>query len=510
MPDFTTFLELTLPELNEFLNKWHEPVNQNNETIDDWLSDLNAALVGSGASSAWTSLVGSMANLAERLDVSINADGTIDVAGTPGVLEMATSAVRGASASPSARLNAGDFEAYAGAQPVVGGRFVPMPFAGPTAAFPPETMASAMALSSADFSGPLGNAIPGPFVPWAPGLMMGGANPLISGLAIGQVRITADAPAAIFNIDGYIFRLREIIDLDWNLLAPPDLSYVWVYVSRVEADYGNANFRYKGPGGVIAVKDLRTLQSGADGVASTSTFTSATGLFNTALLGKVKQGDTLVITNTAAAGEYVINALDGTTPDTKFTIKGLFPAAASGASWYIRDNWHPTIGAVVTDTDPTTLPAQVAGRVYIARFKHNVAIAPSSALIFAKGGVFDSGWLPVDASTDFPKTIIHNLGTYPSDVQVWFRVDATSNRQYRGVVQRQIVTTVDESDTTLDPGDTKTTTLLVPSVYVHTSEINVTVQVLNVSSDPAYPDALFTDSSNVDQTAGEMRVIARR
>ena len=49
-----------------------------------------------------------------------------------------------------------------------------------------------------------------------------------------------------------------------------------------------------------------------------------------------------------------------------------------------------------------------------------------------------------------------------------------------------------------------------PSVYVHTSEINVTVQVLNVSSDPAYPDALFTDSSNVDQTAGEMRVIARR
>ncbi len=113
-------------------------------------------------------------------------------------------------------------------------------------------------------------------------------------------------------------------------------------------------------------------------------------------------------------------------------------------------------------------------------------------------------------SLKFPKTIIHNLGTYPSDVQVWFRVDATSNRQYRGVVQRQIVTTVDESDTTLDPGDTKTTTLLVPSVYVHTSEINVTVQVLNVSSDPAYPDALFTDSSNVDQTAGEMRVIARR
>lgn len=514
MPDFTAFLELTLPELNEFLNKWHEPLNQNFEDLDDWLADIHAGLVGTGGSATWSGLMGTMPSLAARLDVSINDDGTIDVSGSPGVLEMATSAVRGEYDSPRDRMDAGDFEAYAAAQPVLGGRFVPMPAGGPTAAFPPESLASAMALQTADFSGPFGNPIAAPFVPWAPGLMMGGANPLVTGIAIGQIRITADATPAIFNIDGYIFRLREILDLDWNLIdgggAPANGEYVWIYVSRVEADYNNAIYRYKGPGGAIAVKDLRKLQSGTDGATSTSTFTSATALFNTAFLGKIKEGDTLVITNTAAAGEYVIDELDGVTPDVKLTIKGAFKSNVSGATWYIRDNWHPNIGAVVTDTDPTTLPPQVAGRIYFARAAHNTGGNPTSIVTFAHGGVSDSGWMPVDASLDFPKTVIHNLGTYPSDVQVWFRVDAAAGRQYRGLVQRQVVTAVDEGDVTLDPGDTKTTTFLVPSVYVHSSEINVTVAILNASTDPANPSALFTDSSNNDQTTGEMRVIARR
>lgn len=515
MPDFTEFLELTLPELHEFLNKWNAPVNQNFEDIDDWLQDLHAALVGADSSATWADLIGSMDNLVDRLAVSINPDGTINVAGSPGVVELATSAVRGAYSNPRDRFDAGDFEVYAAAQPVVGSRFVPIPIAGPTAAFPPESFEAAVALATADFSGAFGNPVAAPLVPWAPGLMLGGANPLISGIAVGQIRITADATPAIFNIDGYIFRIREQIDLDWNLIdgggAPANNEYVWIYISRVESDYNNANYRYKGPGGVIATKDLRKLQEGAaNGTTSGSTFTCATALFNTAFLGKIKEGDTLVITSGAAAGEYVIDALDGVTPDTKLTIKGAFKAASSGVSWYIRDNWHPNIGAVVTDTDPTTLPPQVAGRVYIARARHNTGGNPTSIVTFAAGGVSDSGWIDVTAGIDFPKTIIHNLGAYPSDIKVWFRESATSGRQYQGMVQRQIVTDVDETDTTLDPGDTKTAILLVPSIYIHADEINVTVEILNASTDPAAPVALFTDSSATDQAIGQMRVIARR
>jgi len=515
MPTKTAFLELTLPALNEFLNKWHIPTNQNFEDIDDWLQDLHAALVGTGSSATWADLVGDLDNLVERLAVSINADGTINVDGSPGVVALATSAVRGEYDSPSDRLDAGDFETFNAGQPVLGSRFDPIPASGPTQGYPPESIEAGIAMTAADYSGPLGNAIAAPHVPWAPGLMAGGANPLITGLAVGQIRITADVTPAIFNIDGYIFRIREILDFDWNLIdggvAPANNEYVWLYVSRDEADYNNANYRYKGPGGAIAVKDLRKLQQGtANGTTSGSTFTCAAALFNTAFLGKVKPGDVLVIEGGAAEGEYVIDALDGVTPDTKLTIKGEFAGASSGISWHVRDRWHPNVGGVVTDTDPTTLPALGLMVASTSRARHNTGGAPTSIVTFTAGGVYDSGWTVIDASTDFPKTFIHNLGAYPTDVQVWFRENAAANRQYQGLVRRQVVTTVDEADTTLDPGDTKTAELLFPSVHVHASEINVTLEILNASTDPAEPAALFTDSGGVDVTVGEVRVIARK
>ena len=40
MPTSTTFLNLTLPELNEFVDSWHTVVNGNMETLDDFLDDL--------------------------------------------------------------------------------------------------------------------------------------------------------------------------------------------------------------------------------------------------------------------------------------------------------------------------------------------------------------------------------------------------------------------------------------------------------------------------------------
>jgi hypothetical protein len=515
MPAKTDFLELTLPALNEFLNKWHTPTNQNFEIIDDWVQDLHAALVGEHSSSEWAALVGSLDNLVDRLAVSINPDGTINVDGSPGIVALATSSTRGEYDSPTERMDAGDFEVFNAGQPVVGSRFVPIPFAGPTAGYPPESLEAGMAMIGGDYSGPMAQAVAAPHVPWSPGLMAGGANPLITGLAVGQIRITADVTPAVFNIDGYIFRIREILDLDWNLIdgggAPANNEYVWLYVSRVDADYNNANYRYKGPGGAIAVKDLRKLQQGtANGVTSGSVFTCAAALFNTAFLGKVKSGDVLVIEGGAGAGEYVIDELDGATPDTKLTIRGEFAGASSGISWHVRDRWHPNVGAVVTDTDPTTMPAQVAGRVYFARARHNTGGAPASIVTFTAGGVYDSGWSAVDAGADFPKTFIHNLGAYPTDVQVWFRESATANRQYQGLVRRTVVTAVDEVNTTLDPGDTTTADLLFPSVHVHTSEINVTLELLNATTDPAAPEALFTDSGGTDVTVGEVRVIARK
>lgn len=503
MPKYTSFLELTLPELREFVNSWHLPVNQNMEDLDDFCEDLFKSLMTTGGSSTWAALRGTTASLATRLDVSINADGSLNVTGSPAILGMGISAVGGQYVSPAARLDDADFLRYAARQPFVGGRYVPVPTAGPAASFPPEELDSGIAFRTADFGAKTGTPISAPGRPWAPGLVAGGANPLISGLGVGQVRFTADAPAAVFNIDGYLFRIREIIDLDWNLLAPANGTYLWFFVDRNEGTYNSANFRYTAPGGgAVAAKDLRKLQTGVgNGTTSSSTFTSAGGQFSTKAFGKVKKGDVLVITTTAAAGSYVIDALDGVTPDTKLTIKGKFLADIAGANWHILDSAHPNIGVVATDLTPTTLPAFVAGRVYIGRAIHNAGGAPTSIVTFLAGGVYDSGWIDVDAAVDFPLTLTHNLGAYPSDVQVWCRTNATAQDQYQPMVRRSIVT---------DAAGPTSANLLLPSLQVRSSAVATVLRLLNASTTPLKPNALFTDSTDTDQTVCQIRVIARK
>lgn len=503
MPSFTQFLELTLPAREEFVNSWDVPNNANFEEIDDWLDDLYKGMVGTGSTAAWAALKGSTASLSARLAVSLNADGTLNVSGSTDIMNMATSAVDGVLASPAARLDNSDFIRFNARQPFAGGRFVPVPAAGPSAGAPPEDLDSGIAFRTADFGASANSPLASPRIPWAPGLMSGGASPLITGLGIGKVRISADAPPAVFDIDGYLFRIREIIDLDWTLLAPTNGHYVWIFVDRNEGTYNSANFKYTAPGGgAAAVKDLRKLQSGTGtGTTSNSIFTATGTLFSTAAFGKVKEGDTLVIPAGAAAGSYVIAALDGITPDTKFTIRGKFKANLAGVDWYIHDKAHPNLGAVVTGADPTVLPAFVAGRVYFARCQHNTGGNPTNIVTFLKGGVYDSGWFDVDAAADFPKTLTHNLGAFPTDVQVWCRTAATSTQQYQPLVKRSVVT---------DAAGPTSASFLLPSMQVRSSELDIILRLLNASATPSAPAAIFTSSADVDQIVCQLRVIARK
>lgn len=497
MPRFTDFLNLTLGEYREFVNSWNRPLNQNFEDLDDWLKDLRDGLVGTGSGPVWADLRGSMASLAARLDVSINPDGTIDATSSPDILNMSTSTVEGAFDSPRARLDAGDLRAFNARQPFPGGRFTPIPSAGPSAGYPYEQVDSGIAVRSMDFgTSPLAS----PRVPWTQGLVTGGASPLITGLGIGQLRISADSPPAVFGIDGYVFRLREIIDLDYNLLSPANGNWVWIFVDRTEANYNSANYRYTAPtGGAVAAKDLRKLQTGSDGVTSTSTFSSASALFNTKPFGKVRPGDTLVISSGAAAGSYVINALDLTTPDTKFTIRGTFKADVSGVAWYVLDEAHPNIGAVVTAAN--VLPAFATGRVYIARAVHNSAGAPTGIVTFRAGGVYDSGWVSVDATLDFPLTLTHNLGAVPTQLEVWCRASSVASEIYPAQVKRTVVT---------DTAGPSTADFMVPAFHVRSSDTEAVLKLQNASTVPLAAAAVFTDSGGTDYTACEIRVIARK
>ena len=500
----TTFLNLVLPELNEFVNSWNAPVNQNMESLDDFCSDLYQSMVGTSATSTWAALRGSLGSLAARLDVSLNADGTIDLTSAPDLLALAVSAYLGQFATPSDRLNNSDDKLYDAGFPGVGSRFVPIPATGPSAGFPHDgDLEAGMAIRAADFGVNGAQPISSPLRPWSPGLVTGGGGTFITGVSDSKVQLNGLAAPAIFNIDGYTFRLREDIVLDYALLAPLVNQYVWIFVERVEGNYNNANYRY---GAAVLAKDLRRLQSGAGtGQTSGSVFQATGATFNTAALGKVKAGDVLVIDSGAAAGEYVIAALDGVTPDVKLTIKGVFKANLSGLTWHVQDNWHPNIGAVVTNVDPTVRPAFVPGRVYIGRVKHQVAAPPIEIVTFTPSGVYDSGWI----TPTFPQTLPHNLGALPSSVEVWVRENSTTHA-YRPLVRRQVMTNLTITGVAPVAGDRKYASFLFPSLFVHTTEVSVITDLFNLSTDPAAPVAFFTDSAGVDKVAGEIRIVARR
>jgi hypothetical protein len=516
MPTFTDFLNLTLPELGEFVDSWNEPNNQNFEAIDDWTDELHANLVGTGTGSTWAALRGTENNLADRLAVSINPDGTVNISGSQDILDMSTSAYKGTFSGPSERLDDADREIFEAGSPIPDARFTPIVPAGPSAGFPHAELDDGIAIRCADYGADAAEALSSPHVPWAPGLVTGGADPIITGSGTeGQVEINAATTPALFNIDGYIFRLRENILFDYALISPSNLDYVWIYVERKAVNYNDANFKYSDPGGTPAAKDLRKRKSGANGTTSGSTFSVGSGTFDTEPF-KAKEGDILRITSGGAAGDYVINALDGSTPNTKLTIKGTFKADLGPAVPYeVFDPYMPNIGAVVssgTPSDPTSPPDFEEGRVYIGRVRHQGSGSPDERVSFTRGGVHDSGWLSItDISTDFPLDVDHNLGAVPSSMDIWVRANSTT-RAFRPMVRRQIVADFDEGDGTVDPGDAKKTTFLVPSLYAHSSEVQVTLAVLNVSPDVSGEDvaALFTDAGGTDQTTGQIRIVSRR
>jgi len=530
MSSRSNFLNLILPELYEFVNSWNAPVNQNMESIDDFCEDLSNSLIGTSATPTWAALRGSLGSLATRLDVSINADGTLDLSSSPGLLDMAESAWTGSFGSPVARLNDTDAQLYAAGAPVDGGRFTPIPAFGSAGAGSPHSgavstsvegyphggVADALALVGSGFGRSLEqSSSPHHLRGWEPGLVVGGGSPFITGVGAYKIRFNSGT-AALFNIDGYAFRLREDVELDYSGLGVTPTHYAWVYVERVQAGYTpTALFKFAGAGGTPAQRDLRKLQpevAASDGSSSGNLFTSPSAKFLTGAplnIGKVKPGDVLVVESGLAQGEYVIEGLVGGSEETNLTIKGVFPAAVTGFPWHVRDNWHPNFGVVSTgSTSATARPPKVEGRVYIGRFIETGALlAPTN---FAQGGSVDSGWL-AGISTSF----VHNLGANPASVDVWCRVIG-SGVVYRPVVRREFMTSLAITGIAPIAGDRKHAPFLVPSLYVRSTEMEVTLALLNANPDSLTGspqlEALFTDSAGVDQLAGgcEIRVVVRR
>ena len=491
-------------------------MNQNFEDLDDWTEDLYKGLSTSGASSLWATLRGNKASLVERLAVSIDDDGNINVSTSQPFLDMQTSAYytdpTDPFTSPRDRLNDGDRQTYEAGLPFANGRFVPTGESGPTAAqgFPHAELDAGIAIRSADFGAKANAPISSPQRPWAPGLVLGGESTFLSGIGIGQIQLNAASAPAIFNIDGYAFRLRESLLFDYSLIAPANNDYVWIYVERAEVGYSDLNFKFSNPGGTPVVQDLRKMKTGSGTTTSPSTYVSSTGGLDT-LPFQVKEGDVLRILTGGDAGDYVIDALDGSLPDTKFTIKGQFKVGGLTANYEIIDNAMPVIGAEVPALNPQNtygVPSYSPGRVYIGRVKHNSsgAQAPADIVTFAKGGVYDSDWV-AGVTTDFA----HELGTVPSRVEIWVRADSTSP-PHKPFVQRQILTDFSLAEGAPNVPTKNLSDVLLPSLWHYADEINIKVGLKNGTNESA--EALFTDftgvATDVLAANGEIRVVAWR
>ncbi len=523
MPSKTTYLELTLPSFQEFIDSWHTPVNENMEDIDAWAQDLHDSLVSPGSNTGtWASLRGDFGNLADRLAVSILADGSINLSANPDMLGLASSATKGTEGSPDddprGRFDRSDFEIYNARQAVAGGRFVPITAGGPSAGYPEEELDAGIAIRMADFGKNATHVISSPAWPSSDGHVSGGDGNLISVTAANRVfKLNAAVSPAVFNMDGYHFRIREDILVDYNALAPSLLNWMWIYVSRLETDYGDINILYSQTGG-YAAKDLRILQNGTggSGVAATSVLLDggATALFNSSTIGEVEAGDILVIDDTTAAGKYVIESVDS---DEQLTIRGTFKNDFGGADWHIQDDLHPHVGVIEGTADEEAFPTFVAGRSYIGRVKDQGAgFPPVNPTNYAKGGVFDSGWsgAPIDIG-DFPQAFTHDLGVQPSRVEIFFRATATSE-EYPALVRRPVVAEVVITAAIPIADDINYATLLFPSVYWFATTETIEIRVLNALPDNLAPvgAALFTDNAGVDHgDAGdtvEMRVVVTR
>lgn len=492
----TTFLELVQPALNEFLNSWHEPINQNFEDIDDWVKDLYDSLVGSSSTSTWSSLRGSLGSLASRLDVSINDDGTIDLSGSTDILALASSTVYGTQGSPRVRFDLSDLEVSRARSPVYGDRFSTNPSA-------LGDLEVGLAHITRDTGLGADNAMGSPSR-GAHGWTAGSLD--LSGSGVGKIVFSGTSIGAgntwpVFAVDGHVFRIREPLVLDYSTLGGlADGTLVYLFVER--RDYNNASYKYRGQSDATAAtaRDLRRLQGGADGVigSSETLFTSASAMFSSATLGQVLPGDELVISSGAAAGTYIIASVGS---NTQITINGkLKTKNLSGLSWYIWDSRCPNVGAVKVSSASDPPPYQ-AGRAYIGSCSHSTSDSPTSVISFAKNGLYDSGWSETITTATFPMVFDHHIGVRPTELHVWFRENEAGTEISGGQVKRTFVTGVSG-----DPSVAATTDFLLPSNQVIGSRVLAVVRLINQSPSAA----IFCNSSETNLTSGQIRVIARR
>lgn len=485
MATLSSFLQMILPGTGEFPNTWGTVTNQNLQTIDQFLQVLRAHIDnGTATDVTYGSLVGSFSNLAARLNVSINPDGTLNIGATPSIQALATSTVYGTFANPTLRFTASDRELFDARARALGNRYTP----GSTTA---GVLDDGLAARAARFNGIVAGfddaaaGVQTPIRSFVANTVSDGPANCVTTAGAGTVTVAGGSSPVLVNIDGYPFRTRYDVVLDVGGAGSPPTAGQTIYIFAQRADYNDANFVYRRFGAVVSTaQDLRVLQSGTDGVSSGSTFTSATGLFSTR---GVQPGDILTISGGANAGDYLVSNVGS---DTTITVVSPFPSNISAMSWSVNDKMAPNIGFVAETAG--VAPPYVAGRVYLAEATFGAGPTITGLIVYAKNGIFEGVQTGLTAAGSFPVTFNHNLGALPSSIQMFASPAGTpTSTEYPLQAQHN---------------PSSTGIFRIPTVIAKATRNVLTLYMV----DPEVTKRLYTDETLADVTSGAIRVVVRR
>ena len=354
----TANLGLVKPDFSEFTDSWHIPLNKNFDIIDDAIGLLQASM---------DTAKGTQASVGARLDVSLNADGSLkDV---PEIATARNSTVYGAdngtiNFSLDERLERGDreaFDARAGA----------------------SSLLDAVAFVSNDFAH--NSVISGP----TNFLTFTGAN----------VKADGSSTPIVANISGY---KRVIRTLKQVAISGAAGTY-YIYLDRNAA------------GTIILDRTLLANNTGntaLDGFSKLARFTDSSQNFVTS---GVQPGDILEITTTGSlnAYQYIVKSVDG--PNT-LSIYGWFESVQSNLNYKITNPLDPVMG--FTATAPSIKFAPVADRIFIGSCVFDGANV-TSLTQFANKGRYEE-WFSVSLlGGDYLITATHKLGYIPTKISLY-------------------------------------------------------------------------------------------
>lgn len=448
MAQKTLNLGLILPGLGEYFNRWNEPTNTNFSVIDEAVGALQSEVADARGGST---------TLAERLDTSLNADGTLkDV---PEVTRARSSSIYGSQTSGGAdfdlddRIEQGDVEVWNARQQL-------------------SSLIDSVAWAQDDTQ--------------HNSLISGPTNPLTASGAV--VTLNGATTNVIANINGY----RQKVRTNKTVTISGAAGTYYIYIDR-------------NPTGSVFFTP-----PASSGTTSTYTPTgklskySATG--TNFVTGGVKPGDILEITGpggNANLGKWVIAATaaeDANLTTGELRIVGEFNSANTSLSAQVVDPLAPTMG--YTASAHGKVWERVSGRIYIGRCVFDGANV-TSVTNYAYLGRFAT-WESVSLSLGaFNISTAHNLGFIPKKVEIY----ASQANDFSQPLELLSVAEMSSGSITLTPASPQSPNYTAPVLQrsVITRFTDTTIETKNATN-----GLFYKDFNGASQTSGFLYIVVER